>query len=90
MTPEEPAPRPAPGDPTLEDLLVGALDCLERRGPAGLAEFLARHPAASARLHRHLSHLHDIGFVDGAPGAAAAPPDEAPRPHESTGEPGRD
>lgn len=77
MTADQPAPRPAsapPPRPSFEDLLVGALDSLDRMGPAGLADYLAQHPVEAERLCRHVLDLHDIGFVGGDTGTRASPP----------------
>jgi serine/threonine protein kinase len=51
----------------LEDLIVEALELLEREGPSGVERLLARHPPHAARVRSHLERIHRLGLVgDGA------------------------
>ena len=74
----EPEPRsPSPGSSlssTFEDLLVLALDRLEKEGPAGVERLLAQHPADAPRLRTHLERLHRIGLA-GEPAASPEHPE---------------
>jgi hypothetical protein len=64
-----------PGDDGLENLLVQALDRLERDGPAGVERLLAEHPAVAERIRAHLGQLHRIGFA----GSEAVPAEHPER-----------
>ena len=66
---------PVPGDDGLENLLVQALDRLERDGPAGVERLLAEHPAVAERIRAHLGQLHRIGFA----GSEAVPAEHPER-----------
>lgn len=52
----------------LEELLVEALQRLERDGTAGVEELLERHPSQAARVRSYLGRVHRLGLVgDGSP-----------------------
>ena len=69
----EPDPQPtqrAP-DPGFEDVLVEALDALEREGAPGVEKVLRAHPSHAARLRSHLSRLHGLGLLADSDAARA-------------------
>jgi hypothetical protein len=72
-TADPPATQPA-GDPPFEDVLVAALDVLERDGAAGIERLLAAHPHHAARLRDHLARLQGLGLLAGTPRAAVPDP----------------
>ena len=75
----EPDPQPtqrAP-DPGFEDVLVEALDALEREGAPGVEKVLRAHPSHAARLRSHLSRLHGLGLLADSDAAKAPVPGSA-------------
>jgi len=61
----EPDPQrtqPAP-EPAFEEVLVEALDVLEREGAPGVERILRANPGHAARLRSHLSRLHGLGLL---------------------------
>ena len=82
-----PAPAEPPGAPVpFEEVLVAALDVLEREGQAGIERLLAAHPAHATRLRGHLSRLHGLGLLGGTTGASGATADPTPAFPERLGD----
>ncbi|MCU0864129.1 MAG: serine/threonine protein kinase, partial [Planctomycetes bacterium] len=64
-------PDPLPPDAGYEDVLVAALDALERHGSDAVQDLLDAHPAHAPRLRSHLSRLNGLGMLDATASAAA-------------------
>jgi serine/threonine protein kinase len=63
MPSPDPQPTQRASEEGFEDVLVQALDALEREGASGIEKVLRAHPSHAARLRSHLSRLHGLGLL---------------------------